>query len=200
MIRVLPATGWRHVCFSWDHPANWTNCYSSTTTIPESGGLLRALHAFRQHGDTEDAQRKLVEADHLEPGFEHYLLQDEVVDARREVRFGAGPAERAFGCARLFLPAWRGVPGAAAWARRVLKVPPTGADPDDVPRRFPRDELRSLPLRRETWHVGLNAVPRRATWRRRANVVVWRGEYRRQEIRVATVIDQRLTEAVAGMR
>ena len=120
--------------------------------------FAQALEAFRLHGDTEDAQRLLVEADHLEPGFEHYLLRDEVVDARREVRFDAGDAERAFGCARLFLPAWRGVPGAAAWARRVLKVPPTGANPEDMPRRFPRDELRALPLRRETWQVGL--VPR----------------------------------------
>ncbi len=70
--------------------------------------FAQALEAFRRRGDTEDTQRLLVEADHLEPGFENYLLRDKVVDARREVRFDAGDAERAFGCARLFLPAWRG--------------------------------------------------------------------------------------------
>lgn len=166
----------------------------------DNSGIWRfaqALHAFRQHGDTEDAQRVLVEADHLEPGFERYLLRDEVLGARREVRFDAGPAERAFGCARLFLPAWRGVPGAASWARRVLKVPPTGADSDDVPRRFPRDELRSLPLRRETWQVGL--MPCRDE-PHGGDAPMWLfgvANTGRQELRAATVIDRRLTEAVA---
>src|SRR5206468_780454 len=90
--------------------------------------FAQALEAFRLLGDTEDAQRLLVEADHLEPEFENYLLRDQVVDAGREVRFDAGRAERVFGCARLFLPAWRRVPGAASWARRILKVPPLSAD------------------------------------------------------------------------
>jgi tetratricopeptide (TPR) repeat protein len=159
--------------------------------------FAQALHAFRQHGDTEDAQRMLVEADHLEPGFERYLLQDEVVDARREVRFDAGPAERAFGCARLFLPAWRGVPGAASWARRVLKVPPTRADPDNVPRRFPRDELRSLPLRRETWQVGLMPCRDEPHDEEAPMWLFGVANVEGQELRAATVIDQRLTEAVA---
>jgi len=112
--------------------------------------FAQALHAFRLHGDIEEAQRILVEAHHLEPGFEHYLLRDKVVDARRDVQFDAAQAEWAFACARLFLPAWRSAPGAAAWARRILKVPPTVDEPDEVPRRFPLDELRDLPLRRET--------------------------------------------------
>ncbi|MDA1055270.1 MAG: tetratricopeptide repeat protein [Planctomycetota bacterium] len=159
--------------------------------------FAQALHAFRQQGDTEDAQRMLVEADHLEPGFERYLLQDEVVDARREVRFDVGPAERAFGCARLFLPAWRGVPGAASWARRVLKVPPTGADPDDVPRRFPRAELRSLPLRRETWQVGLMPCRDEPHDDETPMWLFGVANVEGQELRAATVIDQRLTEAVA---
>lgn len=159
--------------------------------------FAQALHAFRQQGDTEDAQRMLVEADHLEPGFERYLLQDEVVDARREVRFDVVPAERAFGCARLFLPAWRGVPGAASWARRVLKVPPTGADPDDVPRRFPIAELRSLPLRRETWQVGLMPYHDEPHDDETPMWLFGVANVEGQELRAATVIAQRLTEAVA---
>lgn len=163
--------------------------------------FAQALEAFRLHGDTEEAQRMLVEADHLEPEFEHYLLRDKVVDARREVRFDAGHAERAFGCARLFLSAWRGVPGAVAWARRILKVPPTGVEPDDVPRRFPRDELRALPLRRGTWQVGLMSHP--ADPREKSDgdpTPMWLlcvANVDGRELRAMSVIDQPLTETVA---
>jgi hypothetical protein len=156
--------------------------------------FAQALEAFRLHGDTEDAQRLLVEAHGLEPGFEHYLLRDKAVDTRNELRFDASPAERAFGCARLFLPAWRGVAGAAAWARRVLKVPPTSADPDDMPRQFPRDELRALPLRRETWQVGMAPHPGPP---RAEHVPMWLfgvANVGRREVRALTIIDQPRTE------
>ena len=158
--------------------------------------FAQALVAFRLHGDTEDAQRLLVEADHLEPGFDDYLLRDKVVDASRQVRFDAGDAERAFACARLFLPAWRGVPGATTWARRILKVPPTGTDPEDVPRRFSREELRALPRRRETWQVSL--MPR-ADETNGENASMWLfgvANVGGQEIRTMTVIDQLLTDTV----
>jgi hypothetical protein len=159
--------------------------------------FAQALEAFRLHGDTEDTQRMLVEADHLEPGFEHYLLRDKVVDASRQVRFDAGDAERAFGCACLFLPVWRRVPGAAAWARRVLKVPPTGADPNDVQRRFPRDELRALRSRRETWQVGLMKCPDEQHGEHEPMWMFGVANIEGQEIRTMTVIDQPLTEVVA---
>ena len=153
--------------------------------------FAQTLEAFRRNGDTEESQRMLVEADYLEPGFERYLLQDKVLDAGRKVRFDAGDDARAFGCARLFLPVWRGVPGAASWARRVLKVPPTGADADDEPRRFPRDELRELPLRREIWQVGL--MPHGEGGSMWLFGVINVGG---QQIRGATVIDRTLTETV----
>lgn len=159
--------------------------------------FVQALHAFRQQGDTEDAQRMLVEADCLEPGFGHYLLQDKVVDAGREVRFDAGAAERAFGCARLFLPAWRAVSGAATWARRILKVSPTAAEREDVARRFPKHELRSLPLRRETWQVGLMRGPNEPHGDDAPLWLFGVANLGLQEMRVATVIDRRLTEVVA---
>jgi hypothetical protein len=154
--------------------------------------FAQALQAFRLHGDSEDAQRLLVAGDHLEPGFEHYLLRDKVVDASRPVRFDADQDERAFGCARLFLPAWRAVPGAAAWARRVLKVPPTSADPNEVQRRFPRAELRALPARRETWQVGLRH-------KQGEEPPVWLlgvANVDGQEVRAMTVIDQPLNETI----
>jgi len=166
----------------------------------ERSGIWRfaqALHAFTQHGDTEDARRLLIDADQREPGFVGYLLQDQVVDAARQVSFDADPAERAFGCARLFLPAWRGVPGAASWARRMLKVPPTGAEADNVPRRFPREELQTLPSRRETWQVGLMRFAHEA---HEDDPPMWLfgvANAERQEVRAMTVIDQPLNETVA---
>ena len=158
--------------------------------------FAQALVAFRLHGDTEHAQRLLAEADHLEPGFEHYLLRDKVVDAGCAMRFDAGDAERAFGCARLFLPAWRWVPDAVAWARRVLKVPPTGAGPDNVPRRFPRDELRALPLRRENWQVGLTPRSDEPNGEHAPMWLLGVANVGGQEIRAVTVIDQPPTETV----
>lgn len=64
--------------------------------------FVQALDLFRRQGDTDDARQTLADADRLEPGFKRYLLQDELVDARRPVRFDGGADERAFGCARLF--------------------------------------------------------------------------------------------------
>ncbi|MSR56635.1 MAG: hypothetical protein EXS05_03045 [Planctomycetaceae bacterium] len=159
--------------------------------------FAQALEAYRLHGDTEESQRLLVDAERLEPGFENYLLRDEVLDARREVRFDAGHAERAYGCARLFLPAWRAVPGAAVWARRTLKVPPFGAHSDSLPRRFPHDELLALPLRRETWQVGLIPCHDASQGDREPMWLFGVANIGGQEVRVATVIDQPLTEAVA---
>lgn len=166
----------------------------------DNSGIWRfaqALHMFCQHGDTEDARGLLMEAHRLEPGFEQYLLQDELVDARREVWFDAGSGERASGCARLFLPAWRNVPGATAWARKVLKVPPIGADRNSVARRFPRQELCSLPLRREMWQVGLRPCRDRPADEDSPIWLFGVASIDRSEIRLATVIDQQLTEVVA---
>jgi tetratricopeptide (TPR) repeat protein len=158
--------------------------------------FAQALQAFRREGDREESQRLLVEADHLEPGFEGYLLRDKVVDAGRDVRFDAGDDERAFACARLFLPAWRGTPGAVSWARRVLNVPPASADREQSPRRFPQQQLRALPLRRETWQVGL--MPCRETTDEDASPIWLFGvaNAAAQELRAITVIDRPLTEAV----
>ena len=157
----------------------------------------QALAAFRKQRDTEEAQRLLIEAHRLEPEFDGYLLRDKVVDTTRAIRFDGDPSERAFGCARLFLPAWRAAPGAATWARRVLKVPPSAANQVDEPRHFSQKELRSLPLNSETWQVGLlnrSDDGQSPMWLLAvANVDA-------QELRAFTVIDQPLTETVAWNR
>jgi hypothetical protein len=159
--------------------------------------FVQALDAFRHRGDSDEAQRLLVEADRLEPDFKRYLLQEELVDARREVRLDAGVAERAFGCARLLLPAWRSVPGAAVWARRVLRVPPASPQGNDLPRRFPQNELRSLPSRRETWQVGLRRCQDGAPGDDGAMWLFGVANIERQEMRAMTVIDRPLTDVVA---
>ena len=144
--------------------------------------FAQALEAFRLHGDTEDAQRILVEADHLEPGFEHYLLRDKVVDARREVRFDAGDAERSFGCARLFLPAWRGArrrnvgpaspQSPAHWCRSGRCAPPVSAG------RTAGIAVASPDLASRSGAASRRAR-RRTTRRTCAHVVVRRGQCRR---------------------
>lgn len=170
------------------------------TRYDDHSGVWRfaqALAAFRRQGDTEDSQRLLVEADHLEPGFEDFLLRDTVVDASHGVRFDVGPGARAIGCARLFLPAWRAAPGAASWARRILKVPPVSANPNDMPRRFPQDQLRALPLRRETWQVGLARHSGKASDEQVPPLwIVGVANIAAQEMRVLTVIDQPLADIV----
>jgi len=162
--------------------------------------FLQALLAFRLQGDNEDSQKLLVEADHLEPGFEDYLLREKVVDSGRPVRFDGDDAERAEACARLFLPAWRGTPGAAAWARRVLKTPPMSVEPDSRPRQFPRNALQGLPTQRGAWQVGLvRSNPEDET----EGTPIWLlgvANVDKQEMRALTVIDQPLTETVVWDR
>ena len=112
----------------------------------------RALLAFRLRGDSDEARRLLEEASRLDAGFLDYLLGESLVYADRPVRFGRDGAEATHSLAALFLPAWRNTPGAASWARRVLKVP-VGDIKEELP--FPRRELLELPQRKATWQIGL---------------------------------------------
>ena len=115
----------------------------------------QTLLAFRLTGDSDDARRLLEEAQSLDPHFLDYLLGDALVHADRPIRFGREPRESTHSLARLFLPAWRSTPGAAAWARKVLRIP-LGDPPAGMP--FPREELRSLPRHTVTWQVGLRLL------------------------------------------
>lgn len=147
----------------------------------------------------------MVEADGREPGVERYLLRDQVLGTHRAVRFDAGHGERAFGCARLFLSrlflsAWRGVPGAVAWARRVLEVQHTGPNASDVSGRFPLDELRALPLRPETWQVGLIPLLDEPNDDHAPLWLFGIANVDGRELRAASVIDQTPTEAVVWSR
>ena len=57
--------------------------------------------------------------------------------------------------ARLLLPAWRSVPGAATWVRRVLRVPLGQAD---AVLPFPRKQLLDLPQQNVSWQIGLRKL------------------------------------------
>jgi hypothetical protein len=117
--------------------------------------FAQALLAFRLGGDSDDARRLLEEASRRGAGFLDYLLGDSLIYADREVRFGGDPQETDHSMAALFLPAWRATPGAATWARRVLKVPLAGSTAQ-LP--FPRQELARLPQRDVTWQLGLRLL------------------------------------------
>jgi len=158
--------------------------------------FAQALHSFSREGDSDESRRLLVEADHLQPGFEEYLLRDKGVDAARVERFDAGDDEQAFACARLVLPAWRGVSGAVSWGRRVLKVPAGNADAEPTNRRFPQDELQALPLRPGTWQVGLVQCHDEPDDDQSTVWLLGVANPDGREIRRITVIDQSLTELI----
>ena len=117
----------------------------------------RALFAFRLGGDTDDARCHLEEAARLDASFLDYLLGDNLVYADKRLRFGGNQGEMTHSMAALFLPAWRATPGAASWARRVLRVP-LGDPPAEMP--FPREELCELPRRDVRWQMGLRLLDR----------------------------------------
>ncbi|MCL4206925.1 MAG: hypothetical protein KJ000_30960 [Pirellulaceae bacterium] len=115
----------------------------------------QALLAFRLGGDTDEARAILQDAKRLDAGFLDYLLGDAAVHAARPVRFGDSRREDAHSLAALFLPAWRATPGAATWARRVLRVPLVKKAEAMA---FPREDLSRLPQRDVTWQVGFQLL------------------------------------------
>ncbi len=116
-----------------------------------------ALVAFRLEGDSEAARACLQDAYRSLPGFTDYLLGEEVVYAQRPIRFDGPIDEVTHSYAHLFLPAWRATPGAASWARQVLKIPvhhrPTEREMD-----FPKKRLSRLPQCAVTWQLGLKQL------------------------------------------
>ncbi|MBI2478445.1 MAG: hypothetical protein HYV60_07335, partial [Planctomycetia bacterium] len=103
--------------------------------------FAQALGAFATDGDSDDARRLLNEAHKLDRRFVDYLLGDALVQANEPVRFDSRN-KASHSTARLLLPAWRSVPGATAWVRRTLRLPP-GKPQSALP--FPRQQLPDLP-------------------------------------------------------
>ncbi len=114
----------------------------------------QALWAFAAHGDGDESCQLLKEAQRLDAQFLDYLLGNSLVRADQPIRFQQG-RNATHSTARLLLPAWRSVPGAATWARRVLHVPLTEAD---APLPFPREQLLALPQQDTSWQVGLRKL------------------------------------------
>ncbi len=114
----------------------------------------QALQAFATGGDCDDSCRLLKEAHRLDARFVDYLLGDDVVRADQPIRFDEG-RNATHSTARLLLPAWRSVAGAASWMRRVLRVP-LGQAEAALP--FPREQLLDLPQQDVSWQVGLRKL------------------------------------------
>ncbi len=111
----------------------------------------QALWAFATDGDCDESCRLLKEAHRLDARFVDYLLGDGLVRADLPIRFEQG-RNSTHSTARLLLPAWRSVAGAASWVRRVLRVP-LGQAEAVLP--FPREQLLDLPQQNACWQVGL---------------------------------------------
>ena len=114
----------------------------------------QALWTFATDGDCDESCRLLKEAHRLDARFVDYLLGDDMVRADRPIRFERGQ-RAAHSTARLLLPAWRSVPGAASWVRRALRVP-LGRAEAVLP--FPREQLLDLPQQNASWQVGLRKL------------------------------------------
>ena len=119
----------------------------------------QALWAFAAHGDGDESWQFLKEAHRLDARFLDYLLGDSLVRADQPIRFERGRTAT-HSTARLLLPAWRSVPGAATWVRRVLRVPIGEAD-TALP--FPRQQLLDLPQQDASWQVGLRRLAPKQT-------------------------------------
>ena len=111
--------------------------------------------AFRLDGDTDDARRLLLDASQLDTDFPDYLLGESLVYADRPICFGGNEGETTHSMAALFLPAWRATPGAASWARRVLRVP-LGDSPATL--SLPREELPQAAATQRAWQLGLRLL------------------------------------------
>ncbi len=114
----------------------------------------QALWAFAAHGDGDESCQWLKEAHRLDARFLDYLLGDGLVRADQPIRFER-KRNATHSTARLLLPAWRSVPGAATWVRRVLRVPLGQAD---AVLPFPRRQLLDLPQQNVSWQIGLRKL------------------------------------------
>lgn len=144
----------------------------------------QALCAFAAHGDGDESRQFLKEAHRLDARFLDYLLGDGLVRADQPIRFERR-GNATHDTARLLLPAWRSVPGAAAWVRRVLRVP---IGKTDAVLPFPREQLLELPQQNASWQVGLRKLDPEQDgdepcW------VLGVADVQRTEMRCLTVID-----------
>ena len=144
----------------------------------------QALWAFATHGDGDESCQLLKEANRLDAKFLEYLLGDGLVRADQPIRFERG-RNATHSTARLLLPAWRSVPGAATWVRRVLRVP-LGQPDTALP--FPHEQLLDLPQQDASWQVGLRQLDAEQAgdepcW------VLGVADVRREQMRCLTVIE-----------
>ena len=144
----------------------------------------QALWTFATGGDSDASRNPLQEARKLDSRFVDYVLGDSLVHADEPVRFEHG-LSATHSTARLLLPAWRSVPGAASWMRRALRVPLEDSEAEPP---FPREQLLGLPQQDSTWQVGLYEMPADEP----GDLPCWLlgvADVRREQLRCMTVIE-----------
>ncbi len=116
----------------------------------------RALLAFQEQGDTEEARRYLHKAEEKNPHVPAFLTGANQLPLESPDFISPGDEREAVGYAREFLRYWRETPGAIPWVRTTLKV----ARPSPAPRRSPpwsrvKQALQQLPQSDAVWEVDL---------------------------------------------
>jgi tetratricopeptide (TPR) repeat protein len=123
----------------------------------------RALLAFRQHGDTAEAQRLLEEAKEANKHVPDYVLDRKFPPPERPGSYSPGDESEALHYIGSCLAGWVATPGAVAWLRasdeqtrqRKARTPkPRG------PLSFIKKWLREkLPLEDDVWQAGCRRLP-----------------------------------------
>jgi tetratricopeptide (TPR) repeat protein len=121
----------------------------------------RALLAFRQEGDTENARILLQAAIRSNRHVPEYLLQRKTLPAQSPDHYSPGDDTEARVYAEGNMAAWRDTPGAIAWLRAYLQPARKPASPAAKgPLGFIKTWLlEHLPQHDDVWQVDVRAMP-----------------------------------------
>ncbi len=144
----------------------------------------RALWAFATRGDCDESCRLLRHARSRDAAFVDYLFGVRMVRSGQAIHFEPRK-KNTHDTARLLLPAWRTVPGAVTWARRVLGTP---LDRAETALPMPREQLLELPREDTSWQLDVlqlnpNHPEESPCW------VLGVADAERDELRCLTMID-----------
>jgi tetratricopeptide (TPR) repeat protein len=117
----------------------------------------RALLAFRQEGESDEARRLLREAKKANKHVPAYLLGEKLLPAQPPDGYVPGESSEAIQYAGTYLAGWRNTEGAISWLRQTKKKPKKKQEEEPVPvgpLPIVRQRLRKLPQRADAWQVG----------------------------------------------
>jgi len=117
----------------------------------------RALLAFRQEGDADEARRLIREARKANKHVLPYLLGEKFLPAEQPNGYIPGEPSEAIQYAGTFLAAWRNTDGALAWLRQATVSPRKKQQEEPAavgPLPIVKQRLRKLPQRADAWQSG----------------------------------------------